>query len=327
MKNIVFFLLLFPFLQHGMEQSQMRVKIREIAQVDDPQQLEPFLANSNFDLNTLMDLVSSENAPRCVQFLLNRGASHMRILKDGNAEPLLFRALYNNNFAVAQVYLQNGSTTNQRISTKSQTVPLKHFACCGNWDQTKWLLEHGADPQIDIFTEIDNKTTFYCSLIRSICGGTINYSEIPPEILHLFLLNNADPNDSDAISGDSCLHALIKRSGSKSKNKLLLIVHLIALGAKVNFVNKQGDTPLHTAVFSNEKDIAAYLLLKGADRNAQNKNKSTPVSLVNLLSYSEKSRAEYKDIKELLESKELPEMPADAIAAEKEIAKLKQKLV
>lgn len=326
MKNVILFLMLVPCLDQGSEQAQMRAKIRAIARIDDPQQLEPFLTSGNFDLNTLIDLISSDNAPRCVQFLLDRSAPHMSILKDGIAEPLLFRALYNNNFEVAQVFLQNGSSPEYAISTKSQTRPLELFASNGDWKQTKWLLVHGASPHIDKPKAHDDPSK-YCSLLRYICAGTTKHNDMPPEILHLFLLNNVNPNDSDTIIGDTCLHALIKRSGSSSKNKLTLIIYLIASGAQVNCVNNQLETPLHTAVFSNEKDIAAYLVLKGANKNAQNKNMSTPLTLVNTFSYSEKSRREYQELKNILESDKLPEMPAEAQRAEQERAKLKQKLL
>lgn len=329
MHKLILFLLSFSFIGHAMDQMLAKVKVHDIMRKDtDPAQLKIFLRtnfspnSSQLNLSTLLKIAIEKNAPRCMRFLLERGAALTFIEDEGFEEPLLHHALYEKHYKVAEILFEFGANPNAIISKTLQSPMLKMYATSGDWEQTKWLIEHGANPQINILTT--ENSNVYCSVLKFICEGTSKHADMPVEILHLFCAQGVDPNDSDTIRGDSCLHALIKRSGSPSSSKLALVMYLIGAGAEVNCTNNQGEAPLHIAAFSNEKNIAAYLLLKGANKNSVNKNKNTALEIVNVLSYNDVTRREYQDLKNMLESDELPEMPAAAIEAEK---KLKQKIV
>lgn len=321
-----------------MDKAYARTTVRKIAHADThPHQLELFLktptnSDAPFNFKELLAIVcAQQNAVHCIEYLLNRSANADHPEGIEFFTSCLLDALREKYFATAEILFKYGARTNGPIPENHNISMIKYFAINGAWEQTEWLLQHGACPQINLLVEDDNypgsSKSIYCSLLRRICNGTINVTPMPVNILSLFCTFGADPNNADTIKGDTCLHALIAREGSSSQNKLALIVCLIAAGADVNRANNQGETPLHAATFANEKNIAAYLLLKGANKCAVNKYESTALAITDTLSYNDKSRLEYQDLKNMLQSNLLPDMPAEAIEAEKELQKLKQKIV
>ena len=53
----------------------------------------------------------------------------------------------------------------------------------------------------------------------------------------------------------------------------------LAAGADVNAKGEEGETPLHTAVSNDHKEIAELLIKEGANVNAKYKNGFTPLDL------------------------------------------------
>lgn len=54
----------------------------------------------------------------------------------------------------------------------------------------------------------------------------------------------------------------------------------MALGASINAVDSRGMTPLHDAATAKNLRICKDLCVKGADRNALNKDDQTPIQLL-----------------------------------------------
>ena len=59
-----------------------------------------------------------------------------------------------------------------------------------------------------------------------------------------------------------------------------ILRHLLAHGAKPNFENRDGNTPLHVAAFAGNLDIVQLLLRKGASTSKRNRNRQTAGDIV-----------------------------------------------
>ena len=90
------------------------------------------------------------------------------------------------------------------------------------------------------------------------------------EILRLCAIGS-DPNFGDGMH-DTPMHLAIHYPD--------MLTTLSTKGGKLSVVDKEGNTPLHTAVAYRRLRSVEILLQKGADSNAQNNNGETPLHLV-----------------------------------------------
>src|SRR5271156_2839345 len=71
------------------------------------------------------------------------------------------------------------------------------------------------------------------------------------------------------LSASKLRFALTLAGKTDWKGGLSSIKALLAAGADVNDANDRGWTPLHAAAYANQPEIAAILLAKGADLDAE----------------------------------------------------------
>lgn len=130
-------------------------------------------------------------------------------------------------------------------------------AARGELDIVKLLLSRGVDVNVK-----DNRG--YTALAHAL---EARYPEVEEALLNS---PKIDPNVGGLL-GRPILLAYVWRDNQKATERLL------ALGADVKLVDKDGDTALHGAAETGNVEIMRMLLDKGADPNAKNKEGGTPL--------------------------------------------------
>lgn len=182
---------------------------------------------------------------KMAKFLVEHGAS-AKPGENGGGSPLA-AAVLAGKFEMANYLLKNGADVNE--GTGSETM-LHSAAEMGNLDMVKFLIAHGAHP--DVTSGAGNTP-----LHRAVLAGN-------PAVVKYLLEHGADP-DAANMMGNTPLHF------AAARNMREISVLLIRKGADVNAANKAGNTPLHQAVrFPGKFDTALLMLKNGADPNAAN---------------------------------------------------------
>lgn len=121
----------------------------------------------------------------------------------------------------------------------------------GNYDPLIiFMKEFGAcDPNLSIFFQ----DPFY----KSYLGDTKGIAKVRA------LLRNGANSNSISKNGHHCLHLIIKAKLTR-KLKLEFLKLIIERGADVNYVDKSGLTPFQTAITIEDKEMALFLMSKGA---------------------------------------------------------------
>jgi ankyrin repeat protein len=111
--------------------------------------------------------------------------------------------------------------------------------------------------------------------------------QAPPELTNALRSRNLDEVQSVLEANPKLINSKYKPDGNtllhwaaQSGNKELVEL-LVAKGAKINTKNEKfRQTPLHIAVDWNQKDIVEFLVAKGANINSKNKFGATPLPCV-----------------------------------------------
>ncbi len=147
-------------------------------------------------------------------------------------------------------------------------TPLQLAAMLGYTDVMQILLDAGAD--------VDNADEFeHTPLFEAVYHGRI-------ECVHLLLKHGAHASGATSLIP---LHIAAERGRAACLRALL------QAGADVNQSNESG-TPLHQAVFFNQKELVIILLEAGADTTRKNSQGQTPADIA--------KKEGYTDILELL---------------------------
>lgn len=171
----------------------------------------------------------------------------------------------------------------------------------------EWLLAHGADPD---FCAAGGITP-----LAQLCAIDDVESVYDLKRMQLLCRYGADPN-AGSVAGTRCLHSLMYKPDVIT-NKFELTISLIVAGADINAPEREGFTPLHIACESGMNATAAYLLARGAKKVVKNKDGKTPIELIK----------DNPDLYTMLAADALPPVPEEAIKIEKEMQKLKIKLL
>jgi ankyrin repeat protein len=125
------------------------------------------------------------------------------------------------------------------------------------------LLEHGADPNLQLTDTIDDLATKGSS--------AMSFAAMHEDIWYLqtVLKHGGDPNLVNAIRSNTPIVSSI--FSLRIENAKLLI----AAGANLNWQDRNGVTPLISAVIINQYELAYAMLEAGADPTLKTKNGAT----------------------------------------------------
>ena len=179
--------------------------------------------------------------------------------RDNMGRTLLHRAALKGQKELLQLLLSHGADVNAK--ERGGRTPLFLALRQGRKEVLLPLLTHGAD----VNAKAKGGST---PLSLAINSGDI-------EIIELFL--------QDKANVISVLSSVIRRGNNK------LIEQIIGLGVDVNVRDKQGLTPLHYAVSSENpsKDITAFLIDNGAQVNIKDNEGMTPLMHAALKGYAD----------------------------------------
>lgn len=188
--------------------------------------------------------------------------------KANNGWTALHSAIERADNETAKLLLENQADPNLMSTDRdaSGRTPLMIAAGMRNTAGAELLLKHGASVNA-------TNSNGYCAL-----QAAINQND--EATAKLLLENKADPN----IGADGYLSLLQSAVG---RGQFQIAESMIAHGANVNYRNKLGQAPLHTAVQLaaqnpvTSKEMVEVLLSHGADVNAKDNDGNTPLDLFN----------------------------------------------
>ena len=114
----------------------------------------------------------------------------------------------------------------------------------------------------------DGGATCLLMAIRSFAPGDA-------ELVSALLDGGADPNLADTLEGDTPLMSAARYHAYETS----MIDALLAKGADMEKVNKNGDTALHVAASAGAAITAAYLIKRGANFKAKDRKGRTPMDI------------------------------------------------
>lgn len=133
-----------------------------------------------------------------------------------------------------------------------------------------------------------------CSVVATNSQGrtalhlTVDTSPLCPEIVDSLIEAGADPNITEKLTGNSALHALVKRDGEKGfegRQRTLSVLRRLVAHSDVNASTMHGrSTALHLAVSATDDDDVVkervdILLRAGASADVQDEFGETPLHL------------------------------------------------
>ena len=197
------------------------------------------------------------------------------------ADKLLFYALRNNDWELANRALQEGADVN--AYNEDVGLPIDQvLSSTGNYEMIEWLIQNGADPEGWIDFTNGNKGTTHYYIFRS------RAADIPFWIDH-----GIDPNikNSAGITPINAVLNIAETSGT-FQEQLQAIKYLVEHGADINHKTPNGFFNIHTGTWSNETplmwaadkgwvELTQYLLDAGADPNIRgmDNNKQTALDV------------------------------------------------
>jgi ankyrin repeat protein len=213
--------------------------------------------------------------------------------RDSEDRTLLHMAAYKGLFEIARILLEHDGDTKGRINARYRNgqTPL-HLASRNNFSNVvALLLKFGASVDEQ---DNDNTTPLLCALQSSGCGTTAQllldhgattrvrdkFCQTPlhrasqrdlPNIVTLLLQTGADVDAQDNDDMTPLLWAI------KYSMYGTAVPVLLEYGASVHVRTKKGQTPLHIASKRGLSDVVALLLKFGADAEAQDVDKMTPL--------------------------------------------------
>ena len=269
---------------------------------------EPFVIENTFHGDNIWSAAASGDV-EALNMHLAKGANVHFEDKAFGVTPLTSAALFGQR-ETAELLIKNRADVNQK--NRDGGTALHGAAFLGHADTARLLLENGADVnaenyegetplnaayvdwdtteeiagflQIDLDEEVvESGRTRVIELLHQFDAqlGEGNADSQGDELceaaaagdidtVKALLIEDADPNAKDRELGVTPL------SWATLFNRVKVAEFLIQKGADVNARNRDGGTSLHGAAFLGHADIAALLIQKGADINARNTKGDSP---------------------------------------------------
>ena len=212
------------------------------------------------------------------ELLIKNGADVNQKNEDGGTA--LHGAAFLGHAGTARLLIENGADVN--AENYEGETPLN--AAYVDWETTKAIagylqidvdeeaVESGRTRIIELFDQYDAQLGESNSDSR---GDELCEAAAAGDIdtVKALLIEDADPNARDRELGVTPL------SWATLFNQVKVAEFLIQKGADVNARNRDGGTSLHGAAFLGHADIAALLIQKGADVNAKNAKGESPLDV------------------------------------------------
>jgi ankyrin repeat protein len=211
--------------------------------------------NSRTGNGTTLLMMAAPDAAK-VRLLLSRGADAKARANSGG-DALTAAAAYRGTAASISALLAAGSPVQPEAGVRPHCSPLVFAAMTGDFENTKLLLAHGANPS----ASAGGNTPLTAAL-------TFGY----PDIAQALIAAGASATGVDS-SGINLLH------WAAITNRPAVIPLLAAAGVELNATDENGFTPLMYAATIDFGDIAVLqaLLRAGADKTIPNADGRTPL--------------------------------------------------
>lgn len=278
---------------------------------DHPELAEILFQNIFLDNNEIFERTSRTNGEKYLALFLKLGENPNITNEEGI--PLLHEAVARRTLESVKLLASYGADINaigRNGNTPLHILIYEIYPWGGNRYEThlnilKFLLGKGAKTDV---CNINGNTPLHLCFYRT--------EGRPSEVIKALLEKNADVN---AINYDHDTPLLLAERGICSLENVKLydakkvfvatktldirnsgVKLLLENGAKVNVVDKMGNTPLHLAVMTNHFQGVKALLENGAEISAKNNNNETPLDIALQPKYHGS-----KDIVTLLKSKDI----------------------
>jgi ankyrin repeat protein len=251
------------------------------------------------------------NDTSAIRRLLDQGADVQICFWHGQETTPLSRVAQTCHLESAELLLARGANINAHPS--GAMTALYEAVRWRELDMTRFLLDHGAEPNI---TGSNGISPLLCAVTNEI-HGSFDADPIGNQIAVLLIDHGADMNVRDPDGATPLLHSikemrwqvtrkLIERgsdvnaadhngqtaliclpiaprprfalTGNDNLARLITAALLIDHGANINARDSAGDSALMKATMENNVEIARWLIEHGADVNAANKQGQTPLS-------------------------------------------------
>lgn len=235
-----------------------------------------------------------ENCKGCVAALLQHGAD-IRLPDPDGIAPLTL-AMMNGNWDIAKTLLEAGADVNQwdiygqsplHVAIENSYVGSRSGALNVGTDGTpnatdgrllvKWLVERGADPNMQMFFRAPRETGQVSTSQRGTTPFHRAVASLDNELIQYLLDHGAEINLHTAADETASMIAVGARGSEAAIIATLRLLH--AAGADVNVVRRiryitrdHGGTALHEATERNLKKVMTELVELGADPNRKDED-------------------------------------------------------
>lgn len=180
--------------------------------------------------------------------------------------------LYQKRLLLLLPMIRNGANVNITTPETKGNTALHYSVAIGSLSITRWLLQHGADP---------NAATDKGARVIQ-CIGNDNAAAIRRLLLDYGANTAAPPVPQDnALAGHLARIAALPSGGDKAlyKKRLLMLLPMIQRGAHVDTTTAEtkGNTALHYACGLGDDSLVLWLLQHGANPNAVTHKGATPL--------------------------------------------------